>query len=149
MMDVDNINRTHRQADIRRWQTMNFVVGYEIKQSNNPIKDCPICQRLSGKYPKEFLWDGWHDKCKCFCVPILMDEETFDEQELSDLKAALKGTEYKKLEAKNKESFIPENFIDWFLEARMQYNDENRPNFITNNIQLILSSYEHYKNKSK
>jgi hypothetical protein len=124
---------------------MDFVVGYEIHISDNPDIECGICKYLAGKYPKTFNWDGWHDRCKCYITAVLMDEETFDKQELSDLKSALKGTEYKKLEAKNTVKYIPKSFIDWFLENRKQWNDNGSfPLFITENIELIKESYNHY-----
>jgi hypothetical protein len=146
MSDVDSINRSFRKGDVLRWRTLEFIVGYEIKISNNPSDECSICKKLAGKYPKSFDWDGWHYKCKCFCVSILMDEETFDKKELSDLKSALNGLEPMKFEAKNEVKYVPECFIDWFLENRKHLNEtHSMPEFVTNNIQLIMLSYEHYK----
>ena len=49
----------------------------------------------------------------CYATPILMDEETFDANELGDLKAALHGTEYKHLQAKNVVSEMPKEFTEW------------------------------------
>lgn len=64
---ASEINMAYRQAENLRWQQMDFVVGYEIKLSNNhtcngkPFQD--ICDILAGKYPKDFQWTGWHPLC--------------------------------------------------------------------------------------
>lgn len=64
---ASEINMAYRQAENLRWQQMDFVVGYEIKLSNNhtcngkPSQD--ICDILAGKYPKDFQWTGWHPLC--------------------------------------------------------------------------------------
>lgn len=64
------INMAYRAAENERWKQMDFVVGYEIKLSNNHnCKGVPkghfhdICDTLAGKYPKDFVWTGWHPNC--------------------------------------------------------------------------------------
>jgi hypothetical protein len=54
---ADLINREYRDGDIRRWQSMDFIVGYEIHRSNNPSKDCDICSKLAGKQPLSNHWN--------------------------------------------------------------------------------------------
>ena len=50
-------NIAYRTADYERWQKMPFVIGIEIKLSNNhPEPD--ICDDLKGIYPKTFKWSG-------------------------------------------------------------------------------------------
>lgn len=73
--EADSLNRSFRKSDIQRWRKQDFVVGYEIKYTNIPGNDCPICKAREGKYPKDFNWTGWHDGCKCYVVPILADED--------------------------------------------------------------------------
>ena len=105
------INMAYRESDFLRWQKLDFVVGFEVKRSNHePLCDCDICEKLKGRYPKHFKFKGWYPQCMCYAVPVLMDEETFDENELGDLKAALRGTQYRKLEAKNVVVDVPEGF---------------------------------------
>ncbi len=146
---MDAINRAYRNADIRRWQEMDFVVGYEIRRSNNPSKGCTVCARLAGKYPKSFLWDGWHDKCKCYLTSVLMDEETHSENRIGQFKSALYGTKCEMLKAVNEVRYVPKGFVDWFLENRQSFNETNTmPDFVTANIKLIVSSYEYYKNQN-
>jgi hypothetical protein len=130
------INMAYREADWMRWQQLDFVVGFEVHRSNRePRFKCPLCDKLTGRYPKQFKFKGWHPQCMCYATAILMDEETFDEQELSDLKAALKGTEYKKLEAKNAVTDMPQGFKDWVAENQQkQSNWGSTPYFIKDNF---------------
>lgn len=57
-------NIAYMTADYERWQQLDFVVGIEIKLSNNhtlngvPFTD--ICDDLKGRYPKDFKFTGWH-----------------------------------------------------------------------------------------
>lgn len=67
---ASEINMAYRSAENLRWQQMDFVVGYEIKLSgNHNCKGVPkgqfydICDDLKGKYPKDFVWTGWHPLC--------------------------------------------------------------------------------------
>lgn len=71
-------NIAYRTADYERWQQLDFVVGIEIKLSNNhPTVD--ICDDLKGIYPKAFQWKGWHPNCRCYMVPVLATEKEMDE----------------------------------------------------------------------
>ena len=75
------INLAYRTAEQKRWEQMDFVVGQEIKLSNNhtcngvPFTD--ICDDLKGKYPKDFKFTGWHPACRCYVIPILKTEDEF------------------------------------------------------------------------
>ena len=73
-------NMAYKTAEQDRWQRLDFVVGYEIKTSNNhPEQD--ICDELKGKYPKDFVFKGWHPQCRCYVVPILAKENEFVEMQ--------------------------------------------------------------------
>lgn len=126
----------YRESDYLRWQSLDFVVGFEVKRSNHePLCKCDICEKLKGRYPKHFKFKGWHPQCMCYAVPILMDEETFDENELGDLKAALRGTQYKRLEAKNVVVDVPDGFKEWVKEhEEAQANWSSTPYFIKDNF---------------
>lgn len=70
------INMAYRSAENERWKQMDFVVGYEIKLSGkHPAHD--VCDILAGKYPKGFVWTGWHPNDLCYKIPILKTEEEF------------------------------------------------------------------------
>ena len=130
------INMAYRESDWQRWQSLDFVVGFEIHRSNHePLCDCDLCEKLVGRYPKTFRFKGWHPQCMCYAVPILMDEETFDENELGDLKAALNGTTYKKMEAKNVVVDVPDGFKEWVkAHVDAQANWASTPYFIKDNF---------------
>lgn len=130
------INMAYRESDYLRWQSLDFVVGFEVKRSNHePLCKCDICEKLKGRYPKHFKFKGWHPQCMCYAVPILMDEETFDENEFGDLKAALRGTQYKRLEAKNVVVDVPDGFKEWVKEhEEAQANWSSTPYFIKDNF---------------
>jgi len=69
-------NMAYRVADHERWQTLDFVVGYEVRLSgSHPAVD--ICDYMAGRYPKDFVFRGWHPRCFCHAVPILMPEEDY------------------------------------------------------------------------
>lgn len=71
-------NMAYRTADITRWQQLPFVVGYEVKTSKkHPYPD--ICDELAGKYPKGFIFKGWHPHCYCYIVPILCTDKELEE----------------------------------------------------------------------
>lgn len=130
------INMAYRESDWQRWQSLDFVVGFEIVRSNHePLCDCDICARLIGRYPKTFKFVGWHPQCMCYAIPILMDEETFDENELGDLKAALRGTTYKHKQAANTVADVPDSFKAWVkdhIEAQKGWS--STPYFIRDNF---------------
>lgn len=75
------INLAYRTAEQKRWEQMDFVVGQEIKLSNNhtcnglPFTD--ICDDLKGRYPKDFKFTGWHPMCRCYVIPVLKTEDEF------------------------------------------------------------------------
>lgn len=130
------INMAYRESDHLRWQQLDFIVGFEVHRSNRePQFKCKLCDRLVGCYPKWFKYKGFHPQCMCYATPILMDEEDFDNQELSDLKSALKGTEYKKYSAKNAITDLPEEFKKWVEEnAPRQRYWKSTPYFIKDNF---------------
>ena len=82
---VTEMNAAFRRAEWESYQNNPLIIGYEIRLSNNhttlvkgrrvPLTD--ICDRLAGRYPKTFLWTGWHPQCRCEMVPILISENDF------------------------------------------------------------------------
>lgn len=130
------INMSYRESDWQRWQSLDFIVGFEVVRSNHePLCDCDICSQLVGRYPKIFKFVGWHPQCMCYAIPILMDEKTFDDNELGDLKAALRGTTYKHKQAANTVPDVPDGFKDWVkdhIEAQKKW--ASIPYFIRDNF---------------
>ena len=72
-------NIAYRTADYTRWQDLDFVVGIEIKLSNNHtlngVAFRDICDELKGLYPKTFKFTGWHPHCRCHAETVLKTEE--------------------------------------------------------------------------
>ena len=100
------INMAYRSAENMRWQQLDFVVGFEVKLSNNH-RIADICDELIGKYPKDFKFVGWHPQCRCFAIPIMMTPEEMIE--LSKMSAEERAR-YKSLNAVDD---VPENFKKW------------------------------------
>lgn len=110
-------NIAYRTSDYLRWQQLDFVVGIEIRLSNNhtlngvPFTD--ICDDLKGKYPKDFKFSGWHPLCRCHAIPILKTEEEMVEDERRMMAGEpLTG------ESKNRVGDVPDRFKTWAAENR-------------------------------
>lgn len=71
------INMAYRMAEQERWKQFDFVLGYEVKLTQNGRHVPDICDDLAGKYPKYFVFKGWHPNCMCYIIPILKSEEEF------------------------------------------------------------------------
>jgi hypothetical protein len=69
-------NMGYRLSDSERWKQLDFVLGYEVKRSAN-AHPCPICDALKGRYPKDFVFPGWHPFCICYAVPVVMEHDDF------------------------------------------------------------------------
>ena len=127
-------NIAYRRADNTRWQQMDFVLGQEIQISrSHPEPD--ICDTLKGRYPKNFVFDGWHPQCFCFVTPILLSEK----QMLEMQQAKMEGKEYD-VSDKNI-SDMPENFKSWTInnKERIERAKERGtlPYFIKNNKKTV------------
>lgn len=69
-------NMAYRASDLERWSQLDFVIGYEVRRSNN-VFCCKVCEALVGVYPKWFKFQGWHPQCRCYAVPVLAKAEDF------------------------------------------------------------------------
>lgn len=134
-------NIAYRTSDHLRWQQMDFVVGIEIKLSNNhtlngvPLTD--ICDTLAGRYPKDFKFTGWHPHCRCHVVTVLKTDEEMAE----DTRRILDGEQPKKSSV-NAVRDVPAAFRDWVEEHsdRIEMGG-NLPYFVKDNpgaVQTIL-----------
>lgn len=74
---VSNTNEMYRITDHDRWQNLDFVLGVDIRRSASNKGPCPICDAMVGRYPKGFVFRGWHPWCICPATPILMKEDDF------------------------------------------------------------------------
>lgn len=77
-------NTAYRSADYERWSKQDFVLGIEVQRSANHKGPCKICDAMVGKYPKTFMFTGWHPFCICFATPIVMKPEDLADYLLTD-----------------------------------------------------------------
>lgn len=101
-------NIAYRTAEYERWQDMHFIVGIEIKLSNNhPVPD--ICDDLKGVYPKTFKWTGWHPNCRCYQVPVLATHGELEKM----LDNILDGRSPNSVKCADEVTDIPKPFVSW------------------------------------
>lgn len=123
-------NMAYRASDNERWGQLDFILGYEIKRSNNPYP-CPVCEALKGKYPKTFKFVGWHPNCRCFQVPILADLEDFLDYETK----ILDGEDVSEYGFKNEIAELPNNFTQWVSQnSKTLASRKSVPYFIRDNF---------------
>jgi len=124
------INMAYRQAENLRWQQMDFIVGYEIKLSgSHHVHD--ICDQLKGKYPKSFVWTGWHPNDLCYKVSIRMTDDELDDMLI-----------YKKnVQSVNEVKDVPGNLKKWLKENSDRISEAKErgtlPYFVKDNLSII------------
>ena len=128
-------NIAYREADFTRWQQLDFVVGVEIKLSNNhPVWD--ICDDLKGVYPKGFKWVGWHPNCRCYMVPVLAKEEELDQM----LDKILNGEDPGSVVTDSPKD-LPDQFQTWVKDNEERYTKAEAkgtlPYFIRDNKKAV------------
>jgi hypothetical protein len=75
------INISYRSADNERWQQQEFVKAVDVKLSNSHPTPCDICDYLQGRYPKDFIFKGWHPSCLCYPIPVLLNKDEYSKYE--------------------------------------------------------------------
>ena len=139
---VTETNMAYRTADYERMQELDFVVGIEIKLSNNhttrdskgniiPLHD--ICDDLKGRYPKDFKFTGWHPHCRCHVVTILKTEA-----ELMEENRAILAGEEPSHDSVNAVSDVPDNFKGWVKDnASRIARAQSVPYFMSENLDRV------------
>ncbi|MBO5957507.1 MAG: hypothetical protein J6Q39_08130 [Bacteroidales bacterium] len=140
---VTEANMAYRASDYERVQNFDFVVGIEVRLSNNhtlngqPFYD--ICDELKGKYPKDFKFRGWHPFCRCHAITILKTREEL----MADNQRILDGQEPTE-DSVNSVNDLPDNFKSWAVKnkSRILAADEKGtlPYFITDNPYSVNSA---------
>lgn len=125
-------NIAYRTADYERWQQLDFVVGIEIKLSNNhPEPD--ICDDLKGRYPKDFKFTGWHPHCRCHVETVL---KTPDEL-MADNRRIIEGGKPTETSV-NTIKDVPQAFTDWVESNRERMAAaKSLPYFIRDNAKYV------------
>lgn len=110
-------NMAYRTADYDLYQDLPFVIGIEIRLSNNhPIPD--ICDTLAGRYPKEFKWTGWHPNCRCYQIPILA--KSSETEKMVD--AILDDKDPSTVHCDGVIDDLPDNFKGWLTNNQERLN---------------------------
>lgn len=127
-------NIAYKTSDHERWNQLDFVVGIEVRLSNNhtlngkPFTD--ICDHLQGKYPKEFKFTSWHPQCRCYAISILKTPEEL----LADEKKIMAGQPIES-ESVNAVKDVPEGFKKWCTEnEKRSENAKSQPYFVQDNF---------------
>lgn len=130
----------YHTADYERWQQLDFVVGIEIRLSNNHTLNGKsfedICDELQGKYPKDFKFTGWHPQCRCHVISILKTPE-----ELAKHNEQILNGEMPDTYSENTVKDVPENFKNWINDnadrIEMANNRGTLPDFLKDNATFV------------
>lgn len=131
-MTVTENNIAYRTADFVQQQEMDFVIGIEIRLSDNhPCDD--ICDDLAGVYPKKFKFTGWHPFCRCYTIPKLAEREELN-------KWARMGKEERAgYHFKGEVRSMPKKFTDWVdRNAERIKSAKSLPYFYRDNKDMII-----------
>ncbi len=146
------INMAYRKAEQERWKQFDFVLGYEVKTTQNGHHVPDICDDLAGKYPKDFIFLGWHPNCMCYVIPILKTEEEFWEEEdvetVKDVPQGMKewiANNTDRIADANERSSLPYWYKDNFVRNKSTVMtldsgaNENIGSFLKNNSKEVIS----------
>ncbi|HRY32104.1 MAG TPA: hypothetical protein P5531_03960 [Bacteroidales bacterium] len=123
------VNMAYRTADHERWQQLDFVVGFEVRLSNNPKRISDICDDLKGRYPKDFKFRGWHPQCMCHVVSIMATDSEFDRME----DQILNGDPVS-VDSVNAVKDVPAGFKGWLKDNEERIEGwKSRPYFMRDN----------------
>lgn len=122
------------------------MLGIRIRTlANHPEKD--ICDELAGDYPKDFMWRGWHPRCRCSMSSILIDRNSEEWKYLR----SLPEKEYRAYKSPNLVPNVPEKFSKWCERNadRLDLARENGklPYFVRDNQKVVDDLLGWYKEK--
>ena len=115
-------NMAYRTADHERWKGIDWILGFEVKLSaQHPVYD--ICDHMTGRYPKDFKFIGWHPQCLCYAVPILPTQDEMLDNVMDDKPMA------------NMVDQVPESFSRYVEVQREQIGGwANQPYWVRDNF---------------
>lgn len=119
------VNAAYRMSDHQRWQKQDFILGFDVNLSaQHPRPD--MCDELAGRYPKDFIYTGWHPQCMCYVTPVRMNKKDFINK-LNGKDVSVKQV-----------SGLPANFKKWMSANKGRIAKmKNKPYFILDNKNLI------------
>lgn len=147
-MVATETNIAYRSADYLNTQASPWIVGIRIVLSNNhtckdsqgvaqPFTD--ICDKLAGRYPKDFKFTGWHPNCRCHIEYI----HKTDAEVERDTKRMLRGEKpIEASESKNYVGELPKSFKKWAEENKQSIiNKKSLPYVIDDNKGMMSGDY--------
>lgn len=145
LMVATETNIAYRSADYLNSKASPWIVGIRIVlSSNHTCKDSQgvaqpftdICDKLAGRYPKDFKFTGWHPNCRCHIEYI----HKTDAEVERDTKRMLRGEKpIEAHESKNYVGELPKSFKDWYNSNKERISrSKTTPYFIEDNEKLIL-----------
>ena len=135
-LTITETNMAYNYANCKRWSDEPFVLGINIRLSgNHPQED--ICDELAGDYPKDFMWRGWHPRCRCTMSSILMDRDSEEWKTLRSMSAK----EYNAYKSPNNVKSVPKKFKKWCEKNEEKLTKARKANklpyFVRDNEKLV------------
>lgn len=138
---LNETNMAYRLSDHERWGEQDFVLGIEVHLSNNhtcldskgvPRPFYDICDELEGKYPKWFVFRGWHVNCRCYATAILASQE-----DMIDYLAAMDENGVSSYKFQGYVQDVPKQMKDWLAENEDRIlRSKHLPYFLTDNPRI-------------
>ena len=135
-LTITETNMAYNYANCKRWSDEPFVLGINIRLSgNHPQED--ICDEPAGDYPKDFMWRGWHPRCRCTMSSILMDRDSEEWKTLRSMSAK----EYNTYKSPNNIKSVPKKFKKWCEKNEEKLTKARKANklpyFVRDNEKLV------------
>lgn len=124
----NTINDSYRESDMVRYQTIPFILSYNVNLSNgHPRRD--ICDDLKGTYPKTFVWRKWHIQCLCNCTSNLASPAEFEKYQ-----EAVSNGEGDNFKFSGAPTDLPKNFNKYLSDNKgFMDNWKVKPDWVTEN----------------
>ncbi|WP_018629197.1 hypothetical protein [Niabella aurantiaca] len=129
------INKAYQKADYERWKDAWYIKCIEVRLSNShPRYD--ICDKLARRYPRDFLFPGWHTQCLCAAIPILVSEA--EQSRYEDYMLGLRKDPPKIRYVIDP----PSSMIEWISENKERMSGwKNLPDWVTENSKYIKTKF--------
>ena len=150
------MNNAYRRAEWESYQNNPLITGYEIRLSNNHTTTTTsgkvkrlydICDKMAGRYPKTFRWEGWHPNCRCVMVPIVITPKDFGEYLKARRKQREAEWEPKQAASQQVENELPK-ITAWIEQNRRRLLQAAKtPSFIEDNKGAIQIAQQQEKKR--
>ena len=148
-LTITETNMAYNYANCKRWSDEPYVLGIRIRLSgNHPEED--ICDELQGDYPKDFMWRGWHPRCRCSMSSILMDRNS---EEWKNLRS-MSEKDYYAYKSPNLVEDTPTAFKKWVKNNAKKLSEARDngklPYFVRDNEKVVgdLLGWEERQNET-